>query len=203
MTVKTIEPTTIEEAESDAKRLMQEAYGLHDVPQADGSSVQLCYAGRLHRAYQMRSAALLAGDASKAQRLTSGIENLLRTAEKAQKAAEDADVLYQGMCATKGIEAANTTPPDCECAGCTDKNKGWRMAAAAGNVRKAAWSFLGDVEGNGEPPFIGLFRKASQDKKANDLLWRHWLQIADSMQVYMDECSKAGEKPDWRKELWS
>jgi hypothetical protein len=70
-------------------------------------------------------------------------------------------------------------------------------------MRKQMWSFLGDVAGNGEPPFIGLFRKASQDKKANDLLWRHWLQIADSMQVYMDECSKAGERPDWRKELWS
>ena len=107
------------------------------------------------------------------------------------------------MCATKGIEAHNTTPPDCECAGCTDKNKGWKMAAAAGNVRKAAWSFLGDVEGNGEPPIIGLFRRAKNDEKARDALWRHLLGIVDTMQVYMDECSKAGERPDWRKELWS
>ena len=58
MTTKVIEPTTIEEAENEAKRLLHEAYAPHEVPQADGSIIMLCYAGRLHRAYQMRGAAL-------------------------------------------------------------------------------------------------------------------------------------------------
>lgn len=203
MTTKTIVPTTIEEAEAEAKRLLQEAYAPHEVPQADGSTIMLCYAGRLHRAYQMRSAAMLAGDKAKAQKLTAGIENLIVMSEAKQKAAEDADVRYQGMCAVKGVAAKQLTPPQCECAGCVEKNKGWRIAAAAGEVRKQAWAFLGDVEGNGQPPIIGLFRRARQDEKARDMIWRHLLQIVDSMQVYMDECSKAGERPDWRKELWS
>ena len=192
MTTKTIEPTTIEEAEAAVKRLMQEAYAPHDVTMLDGSTIQLCFAGRLH---QMRIAAILAGDVEKAQKLTADIENLTRIYDGKRKAAEDADVLYHGMCAKKGVEAKQLTPPDCECAGCIDKNKVWRIAAAAGEVRKSVWALLGDVEGNGQPPIIELFRRAQQDEKARDMIWRHLSQIVDSMQVYMDECSKAFDGP--------
>lgn len=203
MIVKTIEPTTIEEAEIYAKQLLNEAYAPHEVPMPDGSIIMLCYAGRLHRAYQMRTEALRAGDTVKAQKLTAGIENLIRIYEQKQKAAADAEVFYQSMCLARDIEARPFALPDCTCAGCVDKDKHWRMAAAAGKMRASVWAFLGDAEGNGQPPVIGLFRRARQDEKARDAIWRHLLQIVDSMQVYIDECSKANEKPDWKKELWS
>lgn len=201
MTTAIIEPTTIEEAEEQAKRLMALAYAPHSVAQADGSTLSLCYAGRIHRAYQMRQVAIEAGDTGKAQTYAAAIEKLIDMAQHAYKIAEDADVLYQGMCAVKGVEAHNTTPPDCECVGCLEKNKGWRMSHAMEGVRKAAWTFLGD-DGEGQPPIINLFRKARSDEKARDMIWRHLLSITDSMQCYMDECGKVGERPNW-KELFS
>ena len=201
MTTKIVEPTTIEEAEAEAKRLMLLAYAPQPVLQADGTTMPLCYAGRIHRAYIMRQAAIGVGDTGKAQVYAAAIEKLVEMAEKACKSAEDADVLYQGMCAVKGVEAHNTTPPDCECVGCLDKNKGWRMSHAMEGVRKAAWAFLAD-DGNGQPPIINLFRKARSDEKARDMIWRHLLSITDSMQCYMDECGKVGERPNW-KELFS
>jgi len=194
-----IEPTTVEEAEAAVKRLMLLAYAPQPVVQPGGATLHLCWAGRLYRAYSLRNEAMAAGDDARAASLLAAIDKLSAMAHEAMSLAERADSTYHSLCILKNIEPHDWTPPQCECAACVDKNKRWRIAAAAGDVRKAAWALMGDA-GEGQPPIITLFRAAAKDKSANDQLWRHLLSIVTAMEAYIEECSKAGEHPDWAKE---
>lgn len=187
---------TIDEAKVKAMQLNRAAYGVQPVRQADGTVLELCLPGRLHRAYRMASDAVAAGDTAKVATLQAGIDTLAAIAREAWRAADAAVIDYSAMAVAAGREPESLELPDCQCAGCREAGRLHRVGSAMGKVREIIWEFMGD-DGEGAPALLLLARKGDDGALRSRLSG-----IVTAMQEYMDVCRQYDVRPNWR-ELWA
>lgn len=191
---------TIDEAQTTAKttakQLVQVAYGAQPVRQPDGTTLALCYTGRLHRAYRMLADATAAGDAVKAATLQGGIDRLAALADEAMRKADEAVIAYSALATAAGNEPDDLSLPDCMCAGCKEAGKVHRIGSAMGRVRQVVWDFMGD-DGDGAPEVVTLVSKG--DASA---VQRRLQSVVAAMQDYIEACKQHDVAPNWR-ELWA
>lgn len=190
--------TTTNEAKERAKQAAAAAWTAQPVRQADGTMLELCWHGRIARAYKLL---VSAADGEQKQKLQAGIDKLAAMADAANNAAEQAISDYCALALANGEQPEDLYPLACTCAGCKEAGAAHRIGSSVGNLRSVVWDFMGD-DGDGAPELVTLFRKYREDEKVRDLFWRRVLGVVDAMQDYMDACAQNGQRPNWR-ELWS
>lgn len=201
MTTKTMTPTAvtprqISDAKAKARELAALAWLPQPVKQRDGSTLDLCWRGRIHRAIKMLADARNTGDKNLEAQVRAALEKLNSDANAAEAAAEKAITDYSALCALANVEIENLYPNECMCDGCMESGSLHKLATAEGNLRRAIWMFLGPARVGEMPEIVELVRKAS-DEKVRDRMWRHLKNIADAMQVYDDICRQTGTDPRW------
>lgn len=211
MTKAAVTPNLIKQAEERARQLNLLAYAPQPVPQPDGTTINLCWNGRIARAYERLAAARIEAytatpkpnmKTAKVKAIEERIADLERGALAAHNAAEKAASDWAALCAAGGIgcDPLSVYAPTCTCAGCA--------AQDAANARRNAYAALTEAvygllapSSFVVPPFVELMRKA-EDAGARDALWRHWKRILDAAEQYIATCKADGVEPDWRGVLW-
>lgn len=196
MTQTVVTPRQIEQAKANAQELAGSAWAPQPVKQRDGSTLPLCYRGRMHRALRMLADARNSGNRDLEAQIRGAIEKLNADANAAEAAAEKAIADYSALCALANVPIEDLYPQDCQCVGCQESGTLHRLASAEGNLRRAIWMFLGPAR-VGELPAIAELTKKAADEKARDAIWRHLKTITDAMQVYEDVCKQTGTDPRW------
>lgn len=198
-TKSAISPRQIAEAKEKALRLAQVAFAPQPVKQADGSTVPLCWAGRLHRALTAGNAAQQAGDAAKVALIEQAIDRLSTEMHSAESAAADAEAAYMALCAAAGVTAEALPSTECTCVGCVEQRRLHALASTSADVRAAVWALLtGPV---GELPAIVTLVAQAHDAGVRDRLWAHLKRISDALSAYGQACAENGEQPQWG-EVW-
>lgn len=209
MVTATIESGSVEAKIGDAKRKARQlavaAWTPQPVKQADGSYLDLCWRGRLHRAIKMYADTVNAGNDALAKKINAGIDKLNEAANAAGNAAEKAISEYSALVAANGGTPDDLYPPECQCAGCRESGRFHRMGSAEANARRAVWAFLGPESVGEAPAIIGLFERSRRDddvgKGARDGVWRHLYAIATALEEYRQAAADCGETPDYGKVL--
>lgn len=194
-----LKETKIETAYQLAVTACNAAYSAQPVRQPDGSTVLLCWSGRIDRAFQRLADALATGqDATK---LREGIEVLSNAARKALKESEALAVAWAATAAAVGntVDPLQCYPPPCTCIGCQNARQRQQAAIARAEATEAIYALL-DGYGADEPRLLGYVAGAGEAGQ-RDLLWASLKRIADALTAYKAACIAIGEQPDWRRLL--
>ena len=197
--------TKLDQAKAAAVAACAAAYAPQPVKQPDGATLQLCWNGRIARAYDKLAIARIARDAAAVKALEGGIDVLRAKYNAAAKEAEDAAAAWAALAAANDVTVQPTDvyPPKCTCDGCR---------AAAQYRDKVQWraiyvdclyDFIAPSSTD-TPPVITLLRclrNDKGDKEASDLLWSHLRRISDAGEAYAKACKEADVRPNWRA-LW-
>lgn len=211
MTKAAVTPNLIKQAEERARQLNLLAYAPQPVAQPDGTTINLCWNGRIARAYDRLADARNEAynsqprpnmKTAKVKAIEDRIVELERGALAAHNAAEQASSEWAALCAAAnlGCDPLTVYAPTCTCDGC--------KAQHAANARRNAYAALTDAtyallapESFSLPPFVELMRRAD-DPAARDALWRLWKGMLDKAEAYIVACKADGVEPDWRGVLW-
>lgn len=195
-----VTPKMLETAKAEAERLAKLAYLPHPVPQPDGTSIELCWSGRISRAYDKLAEAKLASD----PKMIAAIEKAVKAIEDqgfaAWDAANRASQSYASMAASVGQEIAPDAffPGQCQCQGCQKQCAQATYFAAEEGLARAFRSFMAAGADN-LPPVVELMRKVrKEDAQARDMIWRHLLGIQEAAEAYIAACDNYGVAPAWR-----
>lgn len=199
VTEKTIIDTA--SAEKEARQLLALAYLPQPVKQPDGSVLELCWRGRLHRAFVLMGQARAEGNFERATMLDKGIDKLSEMASAAYEAADEAVAKYEATARFMGDEPTKLDPTECNCAGCVDSNRNHRMGAAMGEARDALYGLLIPARDGTLPPLVTLLKSAPTDNASRDRLWLILQRLATGLQDYADAKREAGEEPNWQQ-IW-
>jgi len=191
-----LKETKIETAYQTACAACAAAYSAQPVRQPDGSTLLLCMAGRVSRAFERLAAAQLAGQDT--TRLREGIDVLSKAAQKAMKDAASAASAWAATAAAVGetVEPLQCYPPPCTCIGCQGEQQRQQVATTRAQATEAIYALL-DGYGSDAPRLLGYVDGASETKQ-RDLLWASLKRIADAMIAYRSACAAVGDQPDWR-----
>jgi hypothetical protein len=200
-----ITPNKIEQAKQRAVAACAAAYSAQPVPQPDGTTIALCWSGRIARGYDKLAIARIAKDGATVKALENGIQALQAKAQAAQKAAEDAASAWAALATAAGqkIQPTDVYPPTCTCEGCQAQANyqdkvNWRATYVT-----CLYDFIAPNSVD-TPPVIALLRRLrnnKNDKDASDQLWAHLRRISDAGEAYARACSDAAVRPNWRA-LW-
>lgn len=205
MTKEPITQTRIDQAKAAAVAACLAAYAPQPVKQLDGTTLQLCWNGRIARAYDKLAIARIARDTKAIEALQNGVNALTAKYAEAQKAAEDAAAQWAALAAAGGVTVQPTDvyPPTCTCEGCKaarqyqDKVQ-WRAVYV-----NCLYDFIAPTSAD-TPPVIELMRRLrndKNDKEAQDRFWAHMRRISDAGEAYARACADADVRPNWRA-LW-
>jgi hypothetical protein len=190
---------------SKAEQLCAAAYSAQPIKQQDGTTLTLCWQGRIARGYEKLAIARIARDKEAIDTLTRAIQSLEGKYNAAAAEAGKAASAWAAMAAFVGrtVDAMDCYPPQCQCEGCKaqlqyrDKVE-WRAIYA-----ETLYDFLAP-NSQDTPPFIEIMRrlrKSANDREAQDRIWAHLRRIHDAAEAYSNACAAAGTRPNWRA-LW-
>ena len=205
MTKEPITQTKIDQAKAAAVAACLAAYAPQPVKQPDGTTLQLCWNGRIARAYDKLAIARIARDTKAIDALQNGVNALTAKYNEAIKAAEDAAAQWAALAAAGGVtvQPMDVYPPTCTCEGCQaqaqyqDKVQ-WRAIYVT-----CLYDFIAPTSAD-TPPVIELMRRLrdnKNDKEAQDMFWVHMRRISDAGEAYAKACKYADVRPNWRA-LW-
>lgn len=185
-----------------ALALMAAAYTPQPVPQPDGTTLALCWNGRIARAYERLAAARIARDAKIVGAVQEAIRPLEQKAEAAFKAAEDAASAWAAAAAAAGVvvQPNEVYPPPCACAGCRTQRAYHDHNEARGAYSDALYALLAPTS-HETPPLLAILAKA-EDEAQRDRLWAYLKRIRDAGDAYIAACKAADTRPNWRAALF-
>lgn len=195
-----ITPERIAAAKERAIDLCAQAYGLHDIPQPDGSTLRLCWHGRILRSIDLMGEARAAGDSEKVAKMQPIINGMREKYNGIAKQAEQAASDWSALAAAFGadFDPLEVYPPDCECEQCRKQRAMGMYRMAVVKAREAVEAFL--CPGVEVPPVVTLTESAA-DAKSRDAIYRHLVGIARAFREYEVTARDAGVTVDWRELL--
>lgn len=206
--VATLERTTtnrVDAARAAAVTALNAAYLPHDVAQPDGTTLQLCWAGRIARAYD--KLAMAREDAkrrgSKDDATVKAIEAAIRKLEASRNAAataaEDAASTWAALAAAEGVtvDPMSVYPAACTCDGCRTAALWHDHNEARGNYSDAIYRLLAP-DPSTRPPLFTLLEDFGKSEKDRDRFWAAMKGLYASAKAYDAACKAAGVQPNWR-----
>jgi len=179
------------EAKAEAERLHALAYLPRPVKQADGTSMPLCWSGRVHRAFDMANALQRQGDVARLAIVERALVTLQAEAHAAANKAKLAESAYCELCVLAGEQPTFPDVVECPCAGCVGERAALERLDAIAAYREAAWALLGTT--TERPALLDLMAAANDGKK----LWRMLEAACSAMARYEAACRTMNEAPDW------
>ena len=172
------------------------AYSAQPVRQIDGSTLMLCWSGRMDRALDKLAAVRAEG--GDVARVQTAVDMLSASARAAMKDAEALASHWATMATAAGqqIDPMQCYPPECQCIGCTVQRQRQNSAIAKAQATQAVY-FLLDGTGSDAPRLLSYMDGAT-DAAQRDLLWKALKRIADALIAYRDAAAAGGEAVDWR-----
>ena len=205
ITKEPITQTRIDQARAAAVAACLAAYAPQPVKQPDGPPLQLCWNGRIARAYDKLAIARIARDAKAVETIQAGINMLTAKYNEAQRTAEDAAAQWAALAAAGGVtvQPIDVYPPTCTCDGCKAAQQYQDKVQWRAIYVDMLYGFIAPTSVD-TPPVITLLRRLRNDKgdkEASDLLWAHLRRISDAGEAYAKACKEADVRPNWRA-LW-
>lgn len=197
-----VTPNKITEARARAADLCHAAYAAAPVQQPDGSTLLLCWNGRIARGYERLAAARGAKETAKIEALTKAIRGLEAQYNAAADAAERAAADWAAMAAAAGVtvDAHEVYPPQCQCEGCQMRRAYHDHNEARGAYSDALYALL--APNSFETPPILEMLEAIAEEAQRDRLWTYMKRIRDTGRAYIKACEAAGTRPNWRTALF-
>lgn len=205
LTKQPVTKTKIGQAKATAVAACLAAYSAQPVKQPDGTTLQLCWSGRIARAYDKLAIARIAREAKAIETLQNGINQLTARYNAAIKEAEDAAAQWAALAAAAGVTVQPTDvyPPTCTCEGCRAAQQYQDKVQWRATYVSTLYDFIAPTSAD-TPPVIELMRQLrnnKNDKEAQDRFWTHMRRISDAGEAYAKACAEAGVRPNWRA-LW-
>ncbi len=190
----------IDAAKAKAINLCAEAYAPKPIPQPDGSTLSLCWHGRILRAIDVLDDVRKAGDVARMAKVQSTLKAFRESYDTAAKAAENAAADWAALCTAGGIacDPLEVYPPDCDCIMCRKQRSMGMYRSAVVRARMAVEAFL--CPGVDTPPVVTLTETA-KDASSRDHIYRHLVGIAKAFRDYEGAAKEAGITVDWRELL--
>lgn len=199
--MKEISQRQIDNARAEAIRLCAEAYAPQPVPQPDGTTLALCWSGRIARGYDKLAIARIAKDEPAIRKIETALAQLQVKATEAFDAAESAKRAWQAMATAAGqtADVDAVYPPVCTCEACQANVNQFDHNMA----RRTYTAMLYDLcaPNRDTPPIIELVRGAAE-KGNRDQLWTLLKRVLDAGEAYIDACRAAGVSPNWRLAMY-
>lgn len=199
----------VDQAHAAAVAALAAAYTPHPVAQPDGSTLMLCWHGRIARAYDKLAAAR--ADAkrrgSKDDPTVKAIEGAVRKLEasynEAHAAAENAAASWAALAAAGGatVDPMSIYPAACTCDGCQAAQAHHDHNEARGKYSDALYGLLAPDPGT-RPPLFDLLEDFGKSEKDRDRFWAAMKGIYDAAGAYAAACKAAGVQPNWRAALY-
>ena len=190
-----VSPKQLLDAENAAINAYQLAYGAMPVPQPGGATIQLCWYGRIERAFD-----LLANvkGTDKEPTIKGAVQSLIDASKQSQDRAQKAAEHYERLCAESGVTAKDLVPQECTCEFCQSHNL--RKGATAARVDLAlSVSNLLMATPDKLPAIVGMVAEIDKgSKEAASTLRTALTGIAEAMRRYSQVCEDNGLQPDWR-----
>ncbi len=198
----------IDDAKAAAVAALNAAYTPHPVVQPDGSTLMLCWAGRIARAYDKLAAAREDAkrrgekDDATVRAITAAIRKLETSRNEAATAAETAASTWAALATAQGgtVDPVSIYPADCTCDGCKAQMLHHDHNEARGNYSDALYALLAPDPGT-RPPLYDLLEGFDKSEKNRDRFWAAMKRIYDSAGAYAAACKAAGVQPNWRAAL--
>jgi hypothetical protein len=199
----------VDAAHAAAVAAMAAAYTPHPVAQPDGATLQLCWSGRVARAYDKLAAARedakRRGDTHDptVKAITAAVRKLEASYSAAIAAAEDAAATWAALAAAEGVtvDPASIYPTPCTCDGCKTAQLWHDHNEARGKYSDALYNLLAPDPGT-RPPLYELLEAFGKSKQDADRFWAAMKTIYDSAKAYDAACKAAGVQANWRAALW-
>ncbi len=194
----TITPSKIKQAEAEAIRLCNAAFAPSPVLQPDGSTIDLCWSGRIARAYERLAAERIARNTPAVKAIEAKVKEFEREYNAAHNAAQTAASHWASLCTAAGMtfDAMSVYPTECTCAGCTAQRLLVDRRSAEAKLSIAIYALMAPNDAD-VPPIITLLRKANE-APARDELWSYWKRILDAGEEYIAACKQDSVSPNWR-----
>lgn len=172
------------------------------VPQPDGSTLHLCFNGRIVRAYEKLAGARIARNEAQIKALQPAILDLESRAAAACKAAEDAAAAWAAAASASGVtvQPMEVYPPPCGCEGCRLQMTLHDHNEARGAYSDALYALLAPNTFD-TPPLLELLASAAADPN-HDRLWNYLKRIRNAADAYIKACKAADVRPNWRAALF-
>ena len=195
--------TKLDHARTAAVTALAAAYSPQPVKQPDGTTLQLCWSGRIARAYDKLAIARIARDTAAVKAIEGGIAMLTAKYTEAQKAAEDAAAQWAALAAAGGVtvDPMSVYPATCTCDGCQAAAAWHDHNEARGRYSDALYNLLAPNSSD-RPPLYELLEAFGKTEKDRDRFWAAMKTIYDTAGAYAAACKAAGVQPNWRAALW-
>ena len=190
-----VSPKQLLDAENAAINAYQLAYGAMAVPQPNGATIQLCWYGRIDRAFD-----LLANvkGTDKEPTIKGAVQSLIAASKQSQETAHKAAEEYERLCAESGVSAKDLVPQECTCEFCQSHNLRKGATFARVDLSLHVSNLLMGYPGK-EPPLMGMVAEIDEgSKEAANALRGALTGIAEAMRRYSQVCEQNGLQPDWR-----
>lgn len=194
----------IEAAKQEAVRLLGLAYTPQPVPQPDGTTLHLCLAGRIGRAYDKLAIARRADNAAAVRKIEAAYTALRGQYNAATEAAERAASAWAAMATAQGVtvDANSIYPSPCRCEACAALQAYQSHQSARAAYTNALYEAIAPNSAM-TPPLVELVRRVKAgDKDANRQLWVYLGRITDTADAYLAACADAQVSPNWRLALY-
>ena len=197
-----VTPNKIAQGRARAVDLCAAAYAAQAVQQPDGSTLALCWNGRIARGYERLAAARGAKETAKVEALTKAIRGLEAQYNAAADAAERAAADWAAMAASAGVtvDAHEVYPPQCQCEGCAMQRAYHDHNEARGAYSDALYALLAPNPMD-LPPLLEMLEAIAEEAQ-RDRLWTYMQRIRDTGRAYIKACEAAGTRPNWRAAMW-
>lgn len=207
------EPTTntqrVDAARAAAVAALTAAYLPHAVAQPDGSTLMLCWTGRIARGYDKLAAARedakRRGDTNDGtvKAIEAAIRKLEASYTAAASAAEDAAATWAALAAAQGVtvDPASIYPPACTCDGCKTAALWHDHNEARGKYSDALYALLAPNPTD-RPPLFTLLEDFNKTEKDRERFWAAMKTIYDSAKGYDAACKAAGVQANWRMAMY-
>lgn len=197
-----VTPNRIAQTKARALHLCAIAYAPQPVPQPDGSTLHLCWNGRIVRGYERLAAARIARNEGQARILQGAIKDLEARYNAAASEAEAVASEWAAMSAVAGspAQASEVYPPQCQCEGCRLQMTLHDHNEARWAYSDALYAFLAPTSDD-TPPVLELLANFKLDEQRG-LFWSHLRRIRDTGDAYIEACKQAGVRPNWRAAMF-
>jgi hypothetical protein len=196
-----VTPSKIEAARGAAVAALNAAYAPQPIAQPDGSTLHLCWHGRIARGYERLAAARRAKDAAAVATITAAIRGLEAQANDALATAERAASDWAAMAAAAGSAAdpQSVYPGACTCVGCKAAAAHHDHNEARGRYSDALYRLLAPT--SGDCPLLDIIA-ACDTETGRDKMWAALRTIYSAGRAYEAACKAADVPPNWRAALY-
>lgn len=193
--MSTINPRQLIDAEQAAIDAYTRAYGPMPVSQPDGTHIQLCWYGRIDRAFLALSNAK---GTDREPLIKDAVQSLINQSRQRQIDANEAATEYERLCAESKVNSKDIVPKECDCVFCRGHNLEHGVTVARVDMAVHVSNLL--LSAPGKLPAIVAAVEASRagNQEATVSLRKALDGMAAAMRRYYQLCEKNGLEPDWR-----